>query len=158
MINATTPMTHRIIKKYPNRRLYDTQESKYITLTNLKNLIIGGAYIKIVDSTSNEDITRSILLQIIIEAESAGEPMFSAETLQQIICFYGGTLQGMFAKYLEQSLQLFTHQQPPINDPLAAADPLSAMTRMAEQNMAAWAKFQNNFFDPTTPSDNEDKS
>lgn len=147
-------MTQHIIKKYPNRRLYDTQASKYITLTNLKDLITAGACVKIVDTATEEDITRSILLQIIIEAESAGEPMFSAETLQQIIRFYGGTLQGMFAKYIEESLQLFTHQQSQIQESYGT-DPLTAMTRMAEQNMDAWADFQSNFFDISPPSNSK---
>jgi polyhydroxyalkanoate synthesis repressor PhaR len=150
-------MTLRIVKKYPNRRLYDTQESKYITLTNLKNLIISGAFIKIVDSATDKDITRSILLQIIIEAEAAGEPMFAAETLQQIIRFYGGSVQGMFAKYMEQSLQMFTHQQSEYKDSFTT-DPLSTMTRMAEQNMASWAKLQSNLFDINNPSDKKDES
>ncbi|MFK5984310.1 MAG: polyhydroxyalkanoate synthesis repressor PhaR [Pseudomonadota bacterium] len=142
-------MTHHLIKKYPNRRLYDTQASKYITLTSLKNLITSGACIKIIDTATDEDITRSVLLQIIIEAEASGEPMFSAETLQQIIRFYGGTLQGMFAKYIEESLQLFTQQQKQMN-----SDPLTAMTRMAEQNMATWA----NLFDVSKTSDPKDSS
>ena len=138
-------MTHRLIKKCPNRRLYDTESSKYITLSDLKNLVTGGTCVKVVDSNSNEDITRSILLQIIMEAESAGEPMFNAAMLQQIIRFYGGTLQGMFAKYLEESLQLFTRQQAQIRDTMGA-DPMAAMSRIAEQNMKMWTEFQTGFF------------
>ena len=145
-LNAAVPlMTHRIIKKYPNRRLYDTEASKYITLQNLKDLIAAGACVKVVDSTTDEDITRSILLQIIMEAESAGEPMFNAPMLQQIIRFYGGTLQGMFARYLEESLQLFTKQQAQMRKTIGK-DPVSAMTRMAEQNMQMWMDFQKSFF------------
>lgn len=138
-------MTHRLIKKYPNRRLYDTEASKYITLSDLKDLVAAGACVKVIDSSTDEDITRSIMLQIIMEAESAGEPMFSAPMLQQIIRFYGGTLQGMFARYLEESLQMFTRQQAQMREALGA-DPVSAMTRMAEQNMRMWTEFQNSFF------------
>jgi polyhydroxyalkanoate synthesis repressor PhaR len=152
-------MTHRIIKKYPNRRLYDTEASKYITLQNLKNLIAGGACVKVLDSNTDEDITRSILLQIIIEAESAGEPMFNAPMLQQIIRFYGGTLQGVFARYLEESLQLFTKQQAQMRETMGK-DPVSAMTRVAEQNMQMWVDFQKSFFGKShfTPDSADDSA
>ena len=98
-----------------------------------------------IDSNSNEDITRSILLQIIMEAEAAGEPIFNAAMLQQIIRFYGGSLQGMFARYLEDSLQMFATQQAQVREALGG-DPVSAMARMAEQNMKLWSEFQNSFF------------
>lgn len=149
-------MKHHLIKKYPNRRLYDTEASKYITLTDLKNMIANGSCVKVLDTNSDEDITRSILLQIIIEAESAGEPMFSSETLQQIIRFYGGTLQGMFAKYFEESLQMFVRQQSQMKDAFGK-DPLAAMTKMAEQNMAAWADFQSQFFNMGKTADDSKK-
>lgn len=138
-------MSAHLIKKYPNRRLYDTEASKYITLSDLKDLITAGARVKVVDSTSNEDITRSILLQIIMEAEAAGEPIFNAAMLQQIIRFYGGSVQGVFAKYLEDSLQMFGEQQERMREAMGA-DPVSAMTKVAEQNMKMWSEFQNSFF------------
>lgn len=138
-------MTHRLIKKYPNRRLYDTEASKYITLADLKDLVAAGVSVKVVDSGSNEDITRSIMLQIIMDAESAGEPIFNTAMLQQIIRFYGGSVQGMFAKYLEESLQLFNAQQSTLRDTLGT-DPMTAMARMAEQNMKLWTDFQSSFF------------
>jgi polyhydroxyalkanoate synthesis repressor PhaR len=138
-------MSERIIKKYPNRRLYDTEESKYITLSQLRELIIQGAAIKVIDSTTEEDITRNILLQIILESESGGEPLFTANMLSQIIRFYGGTLQGMFGRYLEQSLSLFTQQQEQFRQNLGE-DPFSAMTNMAQQNMKMWSDLQKSFF------------
>ena len=138
-------MSERIIKKYPNRRLYDTEESKYITLSQLRQLIIQGEAIKVVDSTSEEDITRNILLQIILESESGGEPLFTANMLSQIIRFYGGTLQGMFGRYLEQSLSLFTQQQEQFRQNLGE-DPFSTMTNMAQQNMKMWTDLQKSFF------------
>lgn len=138
-------MSDRIIKKYPNRRLYDTEESKYITLSQLRQLIIQGEAIKVVDSTSEEDITRNILLQIILESESGGEPLFTANMLSQIIRFYGGTLQGMFGRYLEQSLSLFTQQQEQFRNNVAE-DPFSTMTNMAQQNMKMWSDMQKSFF------------
>ncbi|MEW8505227.1 MAG: polyhydroxyalkanoate synthesis repressor PhaR [Candidatus Thiodiazotropha sp.] len=151
-------MSERIIKKYPNRRLYDTEESKYITLTQLRQLIISGAAIKVIDSTTEEDITRNILLQIILESESGGEPLFTANMLSQIIRFYGGTLQGIFGRYLEQSLSLFTQQQEQFRQNLGE-DPFSAMTNMAQQNMKMWTDLQKSFFSSTgVKSGKSDKS
>lgn len=138
-------MIERLIKKYPNRRLYDTETSKYITLTNLKDLIVSGVSIKVVDSNSEEDLTRSILMQIIMEAEAAGEPIFSTNMLQQIIRFYGSTLQGMFTQYMEESLSMFTRQQSELKETLGS-DPISAMTKMTEQNMQLWSDFQSRLF------------
>lgn len=138
-------MPPRLIKKYPNRRLYDTESSKYVTLVDVKNCITSGACVKVVDSNTNEDITRNILLQIIMEAESAGEPMFNSAMLQQIIRFYGGTVQGVFAKYLEESMLLFSRQQAEFCDKLGV-DPVSAMTNIAEQNMKLWTDFQASLF------------
>ncbi|MES9940212.1 MAG: polyhydroxyalkanoate synthesis repressor PhaR [Candidatus Thiodiazotropha sp. 6PLUC2] len=138
-------MTDRIIKKYPNRRLYDTEQSKYITLTQLRQLIVGGELIKVIDSTTEDDITRSILLQIILESESGGKPLFTADMLSQIIRFYGGTLQGIFGNYLEQSLGLFTAQQEQIKKNMGE-DPFSAMTNLAQNNMKMWSDMQKDFF------------
>lgn len=138
-------MHERIIKKYPNRRLYDTEESKYITLSQLRHLIIRGDSIRVIDSTTEEDITRNILLQIILESESGGEPLFTANMLAQIIRFYGGTLQGIFGRYLEQSLSLFTQQQEQLRNSLGE-DPFSAMTHMAQQNIKMWSDMQKSFF------------
>ena len=138
-------MSLHLIKKYPNRRLYDTQSSKYITLADLKDLIASGASVKVIDSNSNDDITRSILLQIIMEAEAAGEPIFNTAMLQQIIRFYGGSAQGMFAKYLEDSLQMFSEQQAQLREAIGT-DPMTAMAKLAEQNMKLWSDFQNSFF------------
>ncbi|MEW8030057.1 MAG: polyhydroxyalkanoate synthesis repressor PhaR [Candidatus Thiodiazotropha sp.] len=137
-------MSERIIKKYPNRRLYDTEQSKYITLTQLRQLIISGESIKVVDSTSEEDITRNILLQIILETESGGQPLFTANMLSQIIRFYGGTLQGIFGNYLEQSLGLFTAQQEQLKKNLGE-DPFTAMTNLAQSNMKMWTDLQKDF-------------
>lgn len=141
-------MSDRIIKKYPNRRLYDTEQSKYITLTQLRKLIISGESIKVVDSTSEEDITRNILLQIILETESGGEPLFTANMLSQIIRFYGGTLQGIFGNYLEQSLGMFTAQQEQLKKNMGE-DPFTAMTNLAQNNMKIWTDLQKDFFAAT---------
>jgi len=97
----------RLIKKYPNRRLYDTKSSTYITLADVKKLVVQGEEFQVLDAKSGEDLTRSILLQIILEEESAGAPMFSSDILTQFIRCYGGTMQGMLGSYLERNMQLF---------------------------------------------------
>ncbi|MCG7929430.1 MAG: polyhydroxyalkanoate synthesis repressor PhaR [Candidatus Thiodiazotropha lotti] len=138
-------MSDRLIKKYPNRRLYDTEQSKYITLSQLRQLIVGGKLIKVIDSTTEDDITRTILLQIILESESGGNPLFTANMLSQIIRFYGGTLQGIFGNYLEQSLGMFTTQQEQIRKNMGE-DPFTAMTNLAQNNMKLWTDMQKDFF------------
>ena len=102
---------HRIIKKYPNRRLYDTETSSYITLADVKKLVLGHVDFRVEDAKSKEDLTRSILLQIIIEEESAGAPMFSSDMLSQIIRFYGNAMQGMMGTYLEKNIHTFMEIQ-----------------------------------------------
>lgn len=101
----------RVLKKYPNRRLYDTQTSSYITLSDVKAMVLATQDFVVVDAKTNEDLTRSILLQIILEEESGGLPMFSAQALAQIIRFYGHSMQGMMGTYLEKNLQTFTDIQ-----------------------------------------------
>ena len=101
----------RILKKYPNRRLYDTETSSYITLTDVKKMVLGGQNFVVRDAKTAEDLTRSILLQIILEEETGGVPMFSAQSLAQIIRFYGNAMQGMMGSYLEHNLQAFTDIQ-----------------------------------------------
>ncbi len=101
----------RLIKKYPNRRLYDTSTSAYITLADVKQLVLSATDFQVVDSRSGEDITRAILLQIILEEESGGLPMFSAEALAQIIRFYGHAMQGVMGSFLEQNIHAFMEIQ-----------------------------------------------
>ena len=108
----------RVLKKYPNRRLYDTRNSSYITLADVKTMVLGCEDFEVRDAKTGEDLTRSILLQIILEEESGGVPMFSTTTLSQIIRFYGHAMQGMMGSVLEKNLQAFTEMQ----------------ARMAEQN------------------------
>ncbi len=97
----------RIIKKYPNRRLYDTYTSSYITLNEVKNMVVDGTALQVVDAKTNEDLTRSIFLQIILEEESGGVPMFSEAALANIIRFYGHSMQGFMGSYLEKNVQAF---------------------------------------------------
>jgi len=107
---------HRIIKKYPNRRLYDTETSSYITLADVKKLVLEQAAFKVEDAKTHEDLTRSILLQIILDEESAGAPMFSSDMLSQIIRFYGNAMQGMMGNYLEKNIQTFIEVQKRLQD------------------------------------------
>lgn len=134
----------RIIKKYPNRRLYDTEVSKYITVVDVRDLVMRGEKFRVVDTTNEEDITRAILLQIMLEEESAGKPLFTANMLAQIIRFYGGTLRGLFARYMEQSLNVFAKQQQQVRETLAQ-DPLQTVTRMTQRSVEMWTDFQKEF-------------
>lgn len=106
-MNSAKKRGDRLIKKYPNRRLYDTRSSCYITLMDVKQLVLDNEVFTVVDARSEEDLTRSILLQIILEEESNGAPMFSSAALSQIIRYYGHAMQGMMGNYLEKNIQTF---------------------------------------------------
>lgn len=110
---STSP---RILKKYPNRRLYDTQTSSYITLADVKKMVLEGQDFIVRDAKTGDELTRSILLQIILEEETGGVPMFSSQMLAQIIRFYGHAMQGMMGSYLEKNLQTFTDIQKRLAD------------------------------------------
>ena len=101
----------RILKKYPNRRLYDTRASSYITLADVKKMVLDHERFEVRDAKSGDELTRSILLQIILEEETGGVPMFSTSMLSQIIRFYGNAMQGLMGSYLEKNLQAFTEIQ-----------------------------------------------
>jgi polyhydroxyalkanoate synthesis repressor PhaR len=131
----------RTIKKYPNRRLYDTAISSYITLADVKNLVLDDVDFEVVDAKTKGDLTRSILLQIISEEEEGGEPIFSSELLAQIIRSYGGTEQNMLTSYLEKSMQLWAEQQRVFRErtrTLIEGTPMSVLTQFAERNLAMW--------------------
>lgn len=131
----------RLIKKYPNRRLYDTAISSYITLEDVKRLVLDRTNFSVIDARSNADITRSILLQIISEQEEQGNPIFTTEVLAHIIRFYGDTLQGMMGNYLEKSLQAFIEQQHLVREQMRnfmGQNPLTMMSELAERNLAIW--------------------
>ena len=139
----------RIIKKYPNRRLYDTEESKYITLEDIRKLVLNNKEFIVKDVKTDEDLTRTILLQIIIEQEDDGEPLFSTDALSHIIRFYGDSVQSVAGDYIQQSISMFVNQQKQIQEQLSSAvtkNPLTAMAEFTEQNMDMWKKMQENFF------------
>jgi polyhydroxyalkanoate synthesis repressor PhaR len=120
----------RIIKKYPNRRLYDTDTSSYITLTEIKQLVMDSEAFVVLDAKSGDDLTRSILLQIILEEESQGSPMFTAPVLANIIRFYGHTMQGLMGGYLEKNMQALMDMQSPMVKGVMGAN---MFTQMQEQ-------------------------
>ncbi len=142
----------RVIRKYANRRLYDTSESRYVTLEDIRQLIIDQAEFYVEDSKTKEDITRNILLQIITEQENLGtdaegRPMFSNKALRQLIRFYGDSMQGSMGNYLEQSINTFMEQQKLLREqmqqamkanPLQAGNPMDVMRKLAEQNLHFW--------------------
>ena len=101
----------RVIKKYPNRRLYDTDSSSYITLAEVKTLVMSSELFVVRDAKTNEDLTRSILLQIILEEETAGVPIFTEQVLANIIRFYGHAMQDFMGSYLEKNVQIFMDLQ-----------------------------------------------
>lgn len=140
----------RIIKKYPNRRLYDTEESKYITLEDIKNLVLDNKEFIVKDVKSEEDLTRTILLQIIIEQEDDGEPLFTSQTLAHIIRFYGDSVQSVAGDYLQKSVNLFVSQQKQMEKQLQSAvstNPMATVTELTEKNMDMWKKMQATFFE-----------
>ena len=138
-------MPTRIIKKYPNRRLYDTEISSYITVEEVRQLILDGEQFEVRDAKSGEDLTRQVLLQIIAEQEQGGEPVLSTQLLSQIIRFYGDSMQGFMGNYLERSMQLFLEQQNQFRQQiggLLGQSPWTMMNQMAERNLDAWTQFQ----------------
>ncbi len=110
------PENARLIKKYPNRRLYDTRTSSYITLADVKELVLNHEQFQVLDAKTSEDLTRSILLQIILEEEAGGTPMFTSDLLSHMIRFYGNAMQGMMGKYLESNIKAFTDMQGKLQD------------------------------------------
>lgn len=148
----------RTLRKYSNRRLYDTSRSCYVTLEDVKELVLGGEAFQVQDSKTGQDLTRNILLQIIAEQEAEGHgTLLTNQVLQQLIRFYGDPMQGMMSQYLEQSISAFLDHQDRIRDQMktmmGAANPLNMMSRMADQNMAMW-----NMFSPNNQSGDDESN
>jgi len=135
----------RVIKKYPNRRLYDTEESRYITLGDVKNLVISKIDFIVIDKKSGDDITRAILLQVISEQEQQGEAIMSQDFLSQVIRSYGKVMPGFMANYLEQSTKLFMVQQQNLRGQVkrvVGVDPVLAVADVAQKNFNRWKSLQ----------------
>ncbi len=142
--NPTDNAAVRVKKKSPNRRLYDTQTSAYVTLSEIKALVISGQAFRVEDAKTSEDITRSILLQIILEEEMAGLPLFSEAALSNIIRFYGNNTQAALAKYLEQNMQVMVDFQSNVTEQAKAFTPAAyleqsqtLLTQMQDQMLKA---------------------
>ncbi len=154
----------RIIKKYPNRRLYDTEISSYITLEEVRQLVVDGEEFEVRDAKTGEDLTRSVLLQIIAEHEEHGQPMFTTQLLSQVIRFYGDSLQGFMGSYLEKSLQIFLDQQQQFRTQLntmMGQTPWSILGDLTDKNMEMWKSLQQNFLNAASaviPPTKEHKS
>lgn len=139
----------RVVKKYPNRRLYDTVESRYITLADIRRLVMDKVDFVVIDKKSQEDITRSILLQVIAEQEHAGEPLMSQDFLSQVIRSYGGAMQSLVGSYLEQSLKLLATQQQQMREQMRGAignDACDSIAALTQQNLERWRSVQNDIF------------
>ena len=124
----------RIIKKYPNRRLYDTDTSSYITLAEVKQLVMENEPFTVRDAKTNDDLTRSILLQIILEEEAGGQPMFSEAALANLIRIYGHAAQAMMGTYLEKNVQAFMEIQNKLAEQSKALTPEMWAQFMSMQN------------------------
>jgi polyhydroxyalkanoate synthesis repressor PhaR len=132
----------RVIKKYPNRRLYDTHTSTYITLAEIKQLVMQHEAFAVVDAKTSENLTRSILLQIILEEEAHGSPMFTVPVLSNIIRFYGHAMQGMMGGYIEKNIQTLMDLQVPLV-PNVLGNPV--FTQMQEQMQKQTEQFLGTF-------------
>lgn len=135
----------RLIKKYPNRRLYDTEISRYITLEEIRQLVLDGIDFRVQDKKSEKDITRSILLQVIAEQEEGGDPIFSTEYLSNIIRFYGDNVQNSLAHYIDETLEAFVEQQAQIRErvkTMLVINPLQQIKELAEHNKANLRKIR----------------
>ncbi len=144
----------RVIKKYPNRRLYDTAESKYITLEDVRKLVLDEVQFCVIDKKSGEDITRNILLQIILEQEDFGDPIFTTDVLQQIISFYGNSVQKLATDFFERSMSVLKQQQQVMHSQLGTpfpGNPIDTLTDLTQRNIDMWRKLQEDFFRAAVP-------
>lgn len=141
-------MSTRVIRKYSNRRLYDPETSSHITLDQVRDLIVSGERVKIEDAKTGEDITRSILLQIIVEREEAGRPLLSADLLEQLIRFYGGAMQEFFGNYLERSVGAFVEQQEDFQKQILDMVKNNPMADLAKRNLDLWNELHGMFGTP----------
>jgi polyhydroxyalkanoate synthesis repressor PhaR len=137
-------MQERLIRKYANRRLYDTTASRHVTLEDLRQVVVAGDRIKVVDDKSGEDLTRSVLLQIIAEQEQFGMPVLGSDLLEMIIRFYGSPMQAMLSRYLGEAFGSISRQQEAMQSEMAKAlqAPFAPLTELTRQNMQLWEQLQ----------------
>ena len=144
----------RLIRKYANRRLYDARDSRHVTLEDIRKMIAAGERVKVVDDKGGQDVTRSILLQIIANQEQFGRPVLSSQLLEAIIRFYGNPIQEMLTSYLEQSIGSLLRQQQVMQAEMAKVleTPMAPLAELARQNMELWAKMQASMLSAFTPA------
>jgi len=150
-------MSVRVIRKYANRRLYDSQESRHITLDEVRHLIVAGERVRVEVAKSGEDLTRSILLQIIMEREEAGRPILSAELLEQLIRFYGGAMQDFLGAYLERSVSAFVANQDNLQQQLLHLARENPMAELAKKNLSLWTDLHENILSAWNPAAQKQK-
>jgi polyhydroxyalkanoate synthesis repressor PhaR len=139
----------RVIRKYPNRRLYDTVESRYVTLADVRRLVVDRVDFVVLDRKSQQDITRSILLQVIAEQEGAGESLMSRDFLSQVIRTYGSGLHDFVGRYLDESIQQFAREQRELREKfknVVGIDPVETVTAVAQKNYQRWKALQEEVF------------
>ena len=147
-----------VVKKYANRRLYNTESSSYITLDNLAEMVRKGRDFVVYDAKSGEDITRSVLTQIIVEEEGKGRAMLPTSFLRHLIGFYGDSLQNLVPRYLEQAMTAFAHQQQQMRAAMGSFFPFGNMEEMSRQNMAMMERALNLFTPFYHPPGEEDRT
>jgi len=136
----------RVLKKYPNRRLYDTETSTYITLADVKKMVMDAENLVVRDAKTSEDLTRTILLQVILEEESGGLPMFSTAVLAQIIRFYGHAMQGLMGVYLEKNMQAFAEMQACLTEQAKTLSP-EVWTQFIQGQAPTLQGWMSNYFE-----------
>jgi len=144
----------RLIKKYANRRLYDASQSRHITLEDIRNLIVKGEKVRVVEDKTGHDLTRHILLQVIAEQEQFGRPILSTPVLEAIIRFYGNAMQGFLGSFLEKSVETFLHHQESLQTQISkmvASTPLATVADMTKSNLEALVKMQESVLSALMP-------
>lgn len=147
----------RLIRKYANRRFYDSTGSRHVTLDDIRRMIGGGERVKVIDDRSGEDLTRQVLLQIIANQEQFGTPVLSTALLEALVRFYGNPVQELLSRYLEQSIGGLMRQQQLMRTEMAKAleSPMAPLADLARRNMELWARMQASMlsaFQPPAPS------
>jgi polyhydroxyalkanoate synthesis repressor PhaR len=153
-VHSAVMSEERLIKKYANRRLYDASQSRHITLDDIRGLIVKGERIRVVEDKTGTDITRHILLQVIAEQEQFGRPILSTTVLESIIRFYGNSMQGFLASFLEKSIETFLHQQDNVQQQISkivSSAPIATMADLTRSNLEALGKIQDTMLGALMP-------
>jgi polyhydroxyalkanoate synthesis repressor PhaR len=150
----------RVIRKYANRRLYDPAASRHVTMEDIRKLIFAGEEVQVVDDRSGEDLTRTVLLQIVAEQEHFGKPILSEQLLHSIIRFYGTAMEELTGQYLEKSMANLLEQQGLLEEQMrnfVKVSPMTSVMDVARQNMEIWTKLQQQMFSPVASTNETPK-